>query len=135
MAIEHNGRERAAQRRSDLVVVGVGPGHDPDKIALLVLWILYLHLLSLKFSIFVNTREASIIIFLVKYATHVFKLFYELEQCGMPGLNGTVRPEHVDLPNREVPGVAGLGCDMLLKDDTILPGPPNWTSIGQLGPL
>ena len=50
----------------------------------------------------------------------------------MPGLNGAVRPEHVDLPNREVPGGTGLGCDMLLKDDAILPVPLNWTTGGPL---
>ena len=43
----------------------------------------------------------------------------------MPGLNGAVRPEHVHLPNREVPGCTGLGCDMLLKDDAILPDTPS----------
>ena len=46
----------------------------------------------------------------------------------MPGLNSAVGPEHVDLPNREVPGVSGLGCDMLLKDDAILPVPLDWTA-------
>lgn len=43
----------------------------------------------------------------------------------MPGLNGAGRPEHFHLPNREVPGSPGLGCDMLLKDDAILPDTPS----------